>query len=181
MKTKITKWILVFTMLILVALTGCSKNNDGESVKTKTFTSKNERYSITIPDIKGGWTVAETNNDDHLVIDNPDRSFTILVQAYPLSTAIYTCPDFDSFVTYYQEMVLGSLGDPTPEELSLDWAVNAKAEFYSVTYNNVVSKNYIAYIETENAYYTYVLTGLSEQYDENIDAQIEAISTLEEH
>lgn len=56
----------------------------------------------------------------------------------------------------------------------------AVAESYEISEAGSTVKAFVAYIESETAYYVYALSGTGEVYDQQIEAQRSAVSSLKE-
>ena len=181
---------LILSALLCLSLAACGTTDDtsapegdtGEaaptsaSVETKEFTSPSGSFTVKIPEVEGGWTETNGSNEEHLVLDNADQSLSILVQGLPKADAASQYPDLDSLVEYYQANVTASYGEPTEETVTVPDALNVKAESYTATQGGTTAKALVAYIEMEEGYYIYTITGLEEVYDANIEAQQAAIS-----
>ncbi len=137
------------------------------------FWSESGSYSVRIPDIEGGWVQSDGGNEEHLVLDNSDQTFSILVQGLPKDSEQFS--SLDTLMEFYREQTLSSFGAPTSEEVAVDPSLTAKAESYSVTQEGVTAKALVIFLEGANSYYVYTITGLEEQYDANIDAQRAAV------
>lgn len=158
-----------------------SQSSSKSAEKLMEFSSPNNAYSINIPDVKGGWTQTKGTNDYLLVLDNPDQSFSILIQAYPKENAVARWGSVEKFADEYRKTNMSKLGEPTEDEVDIPIAENIIAESYSVKQSGISAKAVVAYFETENYYYNYAITGLEKEYDKNIDAQKKAMSSLTEN
>ena len=56
----------------------------------------------------------------------------------------------------------------------------AVAESYEISEADSTVKAFVAYIESETAYYVYTLSGTGGVYDQQIEAQRSAVSSLKE-
>lgn len=146
------------------------------------YVSKSGVFSITVPNPQGGeWTVTDGGNDDHVVLDNKDRSLTILVQRLPRPEADAMYDSLEQMAQSYRKNNLSNLGDPTPETVDVPAAQGVLAESYSVAMQGVSAKALATYFQTDRGYYIYAITGLDEQYDADIAALRAAISNFREN
>ncbi len=72
------------------------------------------------------------------------------------------------------------VGEPAEETVEVPAAVNVKACSYEATQNYITAKALVTYIETENACYVYTITGLEDEYNENIAVQRDAVPAFKE-
>lgn len=174
------KLVVLLSLCMLVAtMMGC-----GKAVETEDFTSGNGGYTISLPEIKDGWVAAnETSNDDMLAVDNKDQSFSIIMQAFPKVEGVDYTNYFDTFVEFYIENTSSGWGEPTELDVQIgDPAITpAKTLYYEVDYGYVVSKVQLSIYETETAYYTCILTGINDIYDEYIGDVTEALKSFREN
>lgn len=64
------------------------------------FWCESANFAVRIPDIEGGWTQSDGGNPDHLVLDNSDQSFSILVQGLPKNSEQFS--SLDSLMDFYR-------------------------------------------------------------------------------
>lgn len=143
------------------------------------FQSGSGSFSVRIPDVEGGWTQSDGGNDEHLVLDNADRSFSILVQGLPKDSEQFQ--SLDGLIEFYRDQALSSFGEPTAETVAVGPGLTAKAESYAVKQDGLTAKALVVFLEGENGYYVYTITGLEEPYDANIGAQREAVANFSEY
>lgn len=127
-------------------------------------------YTISILEIEGGWTVyPDTGNDEQLVLDNEDMSFSILMQSFPKESGAYQ--DFASFETFYRNATASSMGEGTVEDVDInnEAIINHSSMLYAVDSQGYTFYGQITVFETENAYYSCTITGLDQIYNENIE------------
>ena len=177
MKGKIIEAAFVLAAAIVLAFCFVSCQNTGG--RSKEYVSGDGSFSITVP---GEWTVGDDGRAEYIVLDNSDMTFSILVQRFQKTDPSFG--DFQSFVDYYKESVLQSMieaaGEPQQESLSIEGMEQAVAESYEISEADSTVKAFVAYIESETAYYVYTLSGTGEVYDQQIEAQRSAVSSLKE-
>ncbi len=126
-------------------------------------------YTISICEIEGGWTVyPDTGNEEQLVLDNEDMSFSILMQSFPKESGAYQ--DFASFETFYRNATASSMGEGTVENVDINNAaiINHSSMLYSVDSQGYTFYGQITVFETEKAYYSCTITGLDQLYTKYI-------------
>ena len=191
----VKKWLTFVLMVIFcLSLVACSKNESNNTLDNNTdsnnissnvtpvelqeFTPTSGIFSISVPEIEGGWKIADNLNDGFLAIDNSDESFTIMVQCFP-KEALLT--DLNGIIAYYQENMLNELNEEADEEINISNTLSVQAKSYSGTRYNSTGKALVAFIETEKCYYVYMISGAENVYDANIDVQRAAISNFTEN
>lgn len=138
-------------------------------------------YTISIPEIEGGWTVyPDTGNDEQLVLDNEDMSFSILMQSFPKVSDAYQ--DFTSFEEFYRNATSSSMGEGTVENIDISNAaiINYSSMLYTVDSQGYTFYGQVTVFETENAYYSCTITGLDRLYTKYIGEYEGLYNTFEE-
>ncbi|MBQ3037331.1 MAG: hypothetical protein IJD31_10450 [Lachnospiraceae bacterium] len=158
-----------------------SEDTDAETRELQEYAPASGSYTISICEIDGGWTVyPETGNEEQLVLDNEDMSFSILMQSFPKVSDAYQ--DFASFEEFYRQATASSMGEGTVENIDIN---NAAIRNYSSMLYTVDSQGYTFYgqitvFETENAYYSCTITGLDQIYKDNIAVYEDLYNTFAE-
>lgn len=145
-----------------------SEAEDG--VELLEFMPQLENYVVSIPEIDGGWTVyPEPGNEEQLVLDNSDVTFSIMVQGFPKESQAYS--DFASFEEFYTAGVASSMGAGVAQEVNFtnDNILNHATYYYEAESQGYLFKGQITIFEMENGYYSCTLTGLDSIYDANIE------------
>lgn len=138
-------------------------------------------YAISIGEIDGGWTVyPDTGNEEQLVLDNEDMSFSILMQSFPKVSDAYQ--DFASFETFYRNATSSSMGEGTVENIDISNVaiINYSSMLYTVDSQGYTFYGQITVFETENAYYSCTITGLDQIYTKYIDEYEDLYNSFEE-
>ena len=136
----------------------------------KEYAPASGSYAISIREIEGGWTVyPESGNEEQLVLDNEDMSFSILMQSFPKASDAYR--DFASFEAFYRNATSASMGEGTVENIDInnEAIINYSSMLYTVDSQGYTFYGQITVFETENAYYSCTITGLDQLYTDNID------------
>lgn len=192
MKHSTKRLAAVLAALLTLSLTACggtpadSGNGAADTpqaaVKLTPYDAPGGTFSVSMPEIEGGWTTTDGGNDYHLVLDNSDQSFTVLIQGLPMEQAQSSITDLDGLITVYRQTTLAGFGEPTAAEVTVgDPAIEGvKADTYTVEQGGHTAKALVCYFQTENAYYVCILTGTGEAYDQNIDAVQAALTTFTE-
>ena len=186
MKFKVLDVIFIMAAAIIIAFGFISCKADktpgdsaGGEAPAKEYVSKAGTFSITVP---GEWTVSDSGNDEHIVLDNSDQSFSVLVQRFPKETA--GAADFNRFVAFYKDNAIKAIveasKDIKTEAVNIEGMIKTSAEIYEVSQNGTTAKAFVAFAESPKAYYVYTLTGVESVYDKEIEAQKAAISGLKE-
>lgn len=176
------------TALLALSLAACggepsqSDASAPDVAALSTYDAPSGTFSVDMPEIDGGWTTTDGGNEYHLVLDNSDRSFSVMIQALPMEQAKNTLEDLDSLIDLYRQTTLGKFGDPTATEVTVgDPAIEGvKSDAYEVEQNGQKAKALVSYFRTDNAYYVCIMTGTAEAYDANIDAVQSALTTFTE-
>ncbi len=185
-------------LLVLLAVTPCfmfTACNSGATTESGTtqevsqstsksqdlteYTSPGNTFTVKLP---GEWTIAETDNEDHLVLDNSDQSLSVLIQRFPKDSLGLNA--LDDFINLYKTSALASLQTyitNEPTDLSIDTMVAAKTEDYEMSQDDTTFKSHIIYVESEKSYYSFTITGIANLYDENIEALSNSVHTLVEN
>lgn len=145
------------------------------------YTPASGNYAISIREIEGGWKVyPDTGNEEQLVLDNKDMSFSILMQSFPKESEAYQ--DFESFETFYRNATASSMGEGKEESIAIDneAILNHSSMLYSVDSQGYTFYGQITVFETENAYYSCTITGLDQIYNDNIEEYKELYNSFEE-
>ena len=145
------------------------------------------RFTLSVPEIEGGWTVTDGGNDEHLVLDNSDQSFTVMVQALPLDQSLAFFSNLDELATYHQQTTLSTFGDAAEAEVAIGGGPdapeieNVKSASYTVELSGVTARAQVSYFQTDGAYYNLTITGLADVYDANIGKMQSALSSFHEN
>lgn len=172
------KRIMVLAVTVLCMLfTACQ----GKEEEAKEYTNKGNAFSISVP---GEWVVTETNNEDHLVLDNEDQSLSILIQRFPQEgLEDEDGSGLEEFIEVYKSQAIPNLvaqGVQEEEAVEIPDMKHARAEGYEMTQSGQVFKAYLVYVESDVAYYSVVITGSEDKYDPAIEKLKEAVKTLKE-
>ncbi len=185
---------LLMSCCLLFALAACGgtpTEGDGKGedpkpeeqpVQLTEYTAPSGTFAVSLPEIEGGWTESDGGNDYHLVVDNSDRSFTLMLQALPLEQAQVMYSDLDALIDYYRQSILKDFGEPTATEVTIgDPAIaGVKADAYTAEKDGAKAKALVSFFQTEKAYYICIFTGTEKEYDANIDAAQSALTTFVE-
>lgn len=158
-----------------------SEDSVAETRELQEYSPASGSYAISIYEIDGGWTVyPDTGNDEQLVLDNEDMSFSILMQSFPKVSDAYQ--DFASFETFYRNATSSSMGEGTVENIDISNAaiINYSSMLYTVDSQGYTIYGQITVFETENAYYSCTITGLDRIYTKYIDEYEELYNTFVE-
>ena len=139
-------------------------------IELQEFMPELESYVVSIPEIEGGWNIyPEVGNGDHLILDNSDMTFTVMMQKFPKESHAYS--DFASFQKFYMDGVTASMGEGVPQELEFenDDILKYSANYYEMEAQGYVFKGQVAVFEMENGYYAGTITGVDSVYDANIE------------
>ena len=136
-KRKIVVLCVAFTMSYLIGCTPSSNSPEhiatseqwhqslditeaeAENSEIQTYEPQSQSYSISISEIKGGWTVyPNPGNEEQLVLDNEDMSFSILMQSFPKQSDAYQ--DFASFESFYRDTTSASMGEGKVENIAIE-------------------------------------------------------------
>lgn len=145
-------------------------SEEEDAVKLQEFMPELESYVVSIPEIEGGWNIyPEVGNGDHLILDNSDMTFTVMMQKFPKESHAYS--DFASFQKFYMDGVTASMGEGVPQELEFDNddILKYSANYYEMEAQGYVFKGQVAVFEMENGYYAGTITGVDSVYDANIE------------
>lgn len=151
--------------------------------ETVEFTNGNDTFTIAVA---GEFTQDTNVNPDQIVIDNADRTLTIMVQKLGKSNLqqMNEVEDLDQFITFYKEKGIAALVENSEVMPVYDFAapntLNAQADEFVASQGGQTSKAFIAYLETEDNFYAYTITGVEELYDANVETLKESINTLTE-
>ena len=158
-----------------------SEDSVAETRELQEYSPASGSYAISIYEIDGGWTVyPDTGNDEQLVLDNEDMSFSILMQSFPKVSDAYQ--DFASFEEFYRNATSSSMGEGTVENIDISNAaiINYSSMLYTVDSQGYTFYGQITVFETENAYYSCTITGLDRIYTKYIDEYEELYNTFVE-
>ena len=158
-----------------------SEDTDAETRELQEYAPSSGSYTISIHEIDGGWTVyPDTGNEEQLVLDNEDMSFSILMQSFPKESDAYQ--DFVSFEEFYRQATASSMGEGTVENIDINNAVilNYSSMLYAVDSQGYTFYGQITVFETENAYYSCTITGLDQIYNDNIAVYEDLYNTFAE-
>lgn len=161
--------------------TPVSEDSVAETRELQEYSPASGSYAISIYEIDGGWTVyPEAGNDEQLVLDNEDMSFSILMQSFPKVSDAYQ--DFASFEEFYRNATSSSMGEGTVENIDISNAsiINYSSMLYTVDSQGYTFYGQITVFETENAYYSCTITGLDRIYTKHIDEYEELYNTFVE-
>ena len=139
-------------------------------IELQEFMPELESYVVSIPEIEGGWNIyPEVGNGDHLILDNSDMTFTVMMQKFPKESHAYS--DFASFQKFYMDGVTASMGQGVPQELEFDNddILKYSANYYEMEAQGYVFKGQVVVFEMENGYYAGTITGTDALYDANIE------------
>ncbi len=145
----------------------------------ESYQDESGSFSISIPSVEGGWVQGDSGNEAGILLDNSDQSFTVMVQGLPKGQGEFD--SLDSVVSFYREQALAGFGEPTAEEIAAPESMTAQAESYTAEQYGTKAKALVAFLEGENGYYVYTITGLAEQYDANIGPQRDAVQNFVEN
>ena len=188
MKKKFLATLLAGCLALMLAACGgtpaegSNASQNEQPVQLEEFTAPSGTFAVSLPEIDGGWTVSDGGNEYHLVLDNSDQSFSVMIQALPMEQAADTFSSLDEIIAFYQQSTLSEYGEPTSSEVVIgDPAiVGVVSDYYEVTQNNMTADLLISYFQTENAYYVCILTGTKAAYDANVDAVKNALTSFTE-
>ena len=144
------------------------------------------RFTLSVPEIEGGWTVTDGGNDEHLVLDNSDQSFTVMVQALPLDQSLAFFSNLDELATYHQQTTLSTFGDAAEAEVAIGGGPdapeieNVKSASYTVELSGVTARRRSA-TSKPTALCILTITGLADVYDANIGKMQSALSFFHEN
>ena len=158
-----------------------SEDSVAETRELQEYSPASGSYAISIYEIDGGWTVyPDTGNEEQLVLDNEDMSFSILMQSFPKVSDAYQ--DFASFETFYRNATSSSMGEGTVENIDISNAaiINYSSMLYTVDSQGYTFYGQITVFETENAYYSCTITGLDRIYTKYIDEYEDLYNSFEE-
>lgn len=158
-----------------------SEDSVVETRELQEYSPASGSYAISIYEIDGGWTVyPDTGNEEQLVLDNEDMSFSILMQSFPKVSDAYQ--DFASFETFYRNATSSSMGEGTVENIDISNAaiINYSSMLYTVDSQGYTFYGQITVFETENAYYSCTITGLDRIYTKYIDEYEDLYNSFEE-
>lgn len=158
-----------------------SEDSVAETRELQEYSPASGSYAISIGEIDGGWTVyPDTGNEEQLVLDNEDMSFSILMQSFPKESEAYQ--DFASFETFYRNATSSSMGEGTVENIDINNAaiINDSSMLYAVDSQGYTFYGQITVFETENAYYSCTITGLDQIYTKYIDEYEDLYNSFEE-
>lgn len=146
------------------------------------YTAPGGTFAVSVPEIEGGWTESDGSNDYHLVLDNSDMTFSILIQALPLEQAQTVIGEFEEFVDYYRDSTLSVFGEPESVDMTIGEPAieGVVTDFYTAEQDGVTAKALVSFFQTDAAYYVCILTGEGDAYDTNIDAVKAAMTTFTE-
>lgn len=156
-----------------------SDQASAETRELQEYAPASGSYAISIGEIDGGWTVyPDTGNEEQLVLDNEDMSFSILMQSFPKESEAYQ--DFASFETFFNGATSSSMGEGTVENIDINNAaiINYSSMLYAVDSQGYTFYGQITVFETENAYYSCTITGLDQIYTKYIDEYEELYNTF---
>lgn len=166
--------------LVLAGAIGCVFTACGGREEGKEYLSESKAFSI---QAAGEWEVTPTDNPDHLVLDNADKTLTILIQRFPKEEAEKEVgiTSLEDFMTFYKETpsianIYAMAGEVQTEPLNIAGMTAGQGEELAAG----GSKAYIGYLESKSSYYTATLTGLEELYDQNIQQMKTDLQTLQE-
>ncbi len=158
-----------------------SDQASAETRELQEYAPASGSYTISICEIDGGWTVyPDTGNEEQLVLDNEDMSFSILMQSFPKESDAYQ--DFASFETFYRNATASSMGEGSVDNIDINNTViiNYSSMLYTVDSQGYTFYGQITVFETENAYYSCTITGLDQIYTKYIDEYEELYNTFVE-
>lgn len=146
---------------------------DGGSAELENYQDESGSFSLSIPAVEGGWVQSDGGNEASVVLDNSDQSFTVMVQGLPKGQGQFD--SLDNVIAFYHDQALAGFGEPTAEEVNTPDGMPSQAESYTAEQNGITAKALVVFLEGQNGYYVYTITGLAEQYDANISAQRDAV------
>ena len=173
--------------LLVVSLSACGGHTADNAAALTPYDAPSGRFTLSVPEIEGGWTVTDGGNDEHLVLDNSDQSFTVLVQALPLDQSLALFSNLDELAAYHQQTTLSTFGDAAEAEVAIGGGPdapaieNVKSASYTVELSGVTAKAQVSYFQTDSAYYILTITGLADVYDANIGKMQSALASFHEN
>lgn len=177
MKKRIWCSLLLFVLTAVFLFSGCGK---GDKLKTTEFKGSEDTYSIAIP---GEWTEAEAGNPDHLVLENKDQTLVVMVQKFPKE--LLKAATLDDFIKLYHDNAIPQMAANADvvnqEDVKIEEMVSAKAEEYVVSDEQDTAKAYIAYIQSDENFYAFTITGIAPVYDDSIEDLKSCVPSFQEH
>ncbi len=134
----------------------------------KTYKPQSEKFAISIPEIEGGWTICP-NNENLLALDSFDGDFSIIMQASPKEiyrSDMNFAKFFEQKMNYYNPRA----GEGIVVELRIDnkAILNHITKVYEMENQGYPIKGKYTLFETEKTFYTCMITGSADLYNEYI-------------
>ena len=170
-----------FSLIIILSMTACQNNTT-----IMGYTNSNESYGITLP---ATWIqdTGVSNGDILVLYSNEERDIIISIQQYDREIAEDTMGlnSLERFQQFYKiNSIIAGLypsGKTKEVEYNMENMKNVLAEeLVSDSNDNTVAKAFCVAAESDNAYYTCIITGEQKIYNRNIDNLKEVLSALVE-
>lgn len=184
MKIKKTAFFLSVILLLSSMLSGCESSTiiEGESV---TYTNKDETFSVKLPSPEEDfWNINKDTSEDMLDLTDKNDSVNFQIQCLPKSSAQYIASDFTSYQGYATVNILGDmLSSMDFKDMDIDtpdFITDSYAQSYTIENGDDTLKGIVVFMESENAYYTYVVMAVNDSYDSNEKAIEDILMSLDE-
>lgn len=180
-KRRMIAWTACVAMCASLG-TGCSLNRASKEGWTE-YTPQSKMYSLSVPNIEGGWTKVESSGEDTLVLDNSDASFTIMIQAFPGEEPSVMFSTLDEMEKFYHDSMIQSFGSTKTKKVKVgDPAISdVRTHNYLIEQDGVVRGAQINLFQTDEGFYSVTMTGTDDSYNNNIDVANEALKTFKEN
>lgn len=147
-----------------------------------TYTDKKGSFSIQYSD---QWQQEETLDEQAIVLENSELNASIKIQRYNKDVlALQNISNMDNFITLHHQASIGALLALAQEQIDIPIELSnvnaAKAQQFSYVQDSVTRKCYLAYLETDNAYYSCLISAPQQSYDKFIQTWSMVNSTLTE-
>lgn len=150
------------------------------------FKNANESFSIELPagDTDGNeqtaWTVNEESDGDILDLTDSTETVRVIVQGVAKGKVAQVATDLEGYKTYVTENTFAELiGNAKLKETSPDVPDFAKNSL-AYTYTAKKTEGVIVFVESERAYYTYLVIAADGAYSANAKALKNSILSLTE-
>lgn len=156
---RMKKGIAVILALVLcLSLAAC-----GSSKKETEYSNKGASYTIKMP---GTWETVDAGSDDYLTLENKAKTINIAIQKVAKADMEGQEFDLQTFMDLSAQLMQPVFGDiqPVESDLTLDGMKAAKSREYKIEQNGEIVMLYMAFVESETAFYSYNVTATEKEY-----------------
>lgn len=175
--------LTALSILLILSLAACGTTK--VSGDQKTYTNAAKTFSIQLPaEDKEAWKTNEDAADDELDLSDKTDTINIQIQCLPKSDAKYIASDLDSYEQYAMintlEDLLSSMKLKETKIDVPDFITKSDAQSITLEDGDNTVKGIVAFMESDSAYYTYLIMAVDKTYDANEDALLQSVLSLKE-